>query len=133
MTEDQRSASPGFSFTWVIAASAVHLLLWFVLVGYFVVYVPHQKQVFSDFGVALPQAAILVISLSDLILQAWYLLVPLLFVLVVGVNVAIVAVVRRRGWRIVLLAFLTLSPLGWLVTCHLILSIPLNNLIQGLQ
>jgi hypothetical protein len=139
MTDDQpsRIEQPamrrGFSFAWWIAVSAVHLLLWVMFLGYLVFYVPRQKQIFDDFSVALPKAAILVISLSDLILQTWYLLPPLLLIFVVGVNAIIVALARTPGWRIGLFSFLALIPLGWLLSCHVILSIPLNNLMQGLQ
>ena len=125
--------SPGSIAAWMLASSALHLCLWLVVCCHLCYYVPRQMAFFEDFSVALPPSAILVFELSDLTVSYWYFLFPFVFVSVIGLHVAIVAMTRSRAWRLALIALLAIPPIGWLVGSHLILATALEDLLQNLQ
>jgi type II secretory pathway component PulF len=61
----------------VAATIAVaHLLSGLVLVGWFYLLVPRFKHDFNDFGVEIPALAILIIRVGDVVVNYWYVLVP---------------------------------------------------------
>lgn len=56
--------------------AVVHLLSGLLLVGWFYFLVPRFKHDFNDFGVEIPALAISIIRMSDLVVNYWYLLMP---------------------------------------------------------
>lgn len=130
---DQMTRPQHFSFVWLLAATALHLLLWSIVFAYLCFYVPRQKDLFADFGVSLSSAATLVIQLSDLATAYFPVLVPLAIILVAGVNALIVALVRSRAGRIASFAVLAACPIGWLISCHWVMAATIDRLMQALS
>jgi type II secretory pathway component PulF len=56
--------------------AVAHLLSGMALVGWFYFLVPRFKHDFNDFGVEIPALTILIIRMSDMVVNYWYLLVP---------------------------------------------------------
>ncbi len=53
-----------------------HLLSGLALVGWFYFLAPRFKRDFNDFGVLIPAMATSIIRMSDLVVDYWYLLMP---------------------------------------------------------
>ncbi len=63
-----------------LAASftVLHCLAMFVIVGWWYFGVPQYKKIFDDFGMALSPMAVFEIQVSDLVVNYWYGLVPVI-------------------------------------------------------
>jgi serine/threonine protein kinase len=63
---------------WVIGMAAMHAVVFALVVGFFVFVTPRYVAVFKDMETALPVPTIVVLSISNLMKQWWFVLVPLL-------------------------------------------------------
>lgn len=107
---------------WLLPAVLLHLLAWLIVFGYLNVYVPRLKAIFADYGVDLPQAAMAVIQISDLVVECWPVMAILMVLVVIGVDCLIVLLTRSRAVRATLLLLFLIPPIGWLVSCHVAVS-----------
>lgn len=67
--------------------------------------VPKHKAILDDFGMALPSATILIIRVSDFVVETWFLTVPLGLALLAASVMAVEC--YRRGWSTLSLPWLT--------------------------
>ena len=137
MTENRSDAqsgqSAGATLAGILGAAAVHLCLATIVFFYFYLYVPHQKEVFADFGVALPDAVFVVIRISDLLVSYWHLVLPALILAIPGFDALIMTVTRSRAGRLGLIAVPAILSIGLLLSCHMILKMPMDQLVEQLQ
>ena len=117
---------------WVI----VHSVLWLILMvnAYFVI--PRFKKIFMDFGVELPGPTLLILTVSDWIVDFFYLL-PFILGLAILVDGAVTYALcqpggspgLRRAW----LAYMFALPACVLVFTIIALSTPLAKLATELS
>lgn len=119
--------------TWICVAAGIHLVLWGVVFWYLWEHVPVQKLMFDDLGVPVSAASLAVISLSDLVVIYWYLVVPMVLVIVVGVDYLIASLFRSPVVRATLVALLVVPPVGLVARWNLVLLRDLSGLMEQLR
>ncbi|MFV0443107.1 MAG: type II secretion system F family protein [Planctomycetaceae bacterium] len=88
------------TYVWMVA------LLFAGIIGFCMYYiVPKYKAIFEDFDVELPEASLLLIEVSNLVVSWWFLGVPLILTALLATIFA--GEVFRRGWRSLSLNWLT--------------------------
>lgn len=111
-----------------LGAGLIHCLTALVLVVVLVACVPRHIQLFDEFDADLPHLTVLVISISELAVNYWYLIiVPLMFdcALLVGLSLAPPAYSwLGRAWSTLVL-FFTIVFLGFV---FLSVSLPLERI-----
>jgi type II secretory pathway component PulF len=124
---------PDAKATWICVAAGIHLVLWGVVFWYLWEHVPVQKLMFDDLGVPVSAASLAVISLSELVVIYWYLAVPLVLVIVVGIDYLIVSLFRSPIVRATLTALLVVPPIGLVARWNLVLLRDLSGLMEQLR
>ena len=106
--EDESSNASG---ALIYPATIVPVTL--LIVGFLMYYIiPKFKKIFDDFGTELPQATVLLISISDAIINFWYVFGIPLFYIPVGVFV-FVTMAEYHGWRVMLQSLLGRWFIRW--------------------
>jgi len=118
---------------WLVAALLVHLSLWLGLVIYLCGYVPAQGRVYEDFGLELPVAVELLLSVSSAVRQTWFVIVPLLIVGIVVFDVCICLLIRSVAVRSICLVALVFLPILCFAVWHLLLWNTTQTLIHQLS
>ncbi|HBO44240.1 MAG TPA: hypothetical protein DD670_09970 [Planctomycetaceae bacterium] len=116
--------------------TAMHGILWFVLLGMLLKIVAGFEGIFADFGMELPLATIWAIGLANLAFRFWYLAM-LLIAGLCAVDLALLRVLFARP-KLAFLAWLwatamfvvPLALMAWIVVW---LWIPLVHLIHDLS
>jgi hypothetical protein len=124
---------PDSGATWLCVAAGIHLVLWGVVFWYLWEHVAVQKVIFQDLGVPISAGSLAVIGLSDLVVLYWYLIVPLVLVIVIGVDYLIVSLFRSPVVRATLIALLVVPPIGLVARWNLVLLRDLSGLMESLR
>jgi type II secretory pathway component PulF len=129
----RRESTPESTAIWLCVAAGIHLLLWGVLFWYLWAHVPAQKGTFEDLGVPVSAGTLAIISVSDFVAGYWYLAVPLVLVIVVGVDYLIVSLFRSPVVRAMLVALLVVPPIGLVARWNFVLLRDLSGLMEQLR
>lgn len=71
------------SFGLLVTALVLHVICWCAFLFVLIFLTPRAKEVFENFGVEVPAAVALLMTVSDPFVRYWYLLVPILLMAVV--------------------------------------------------
>lgn len=121
----------GFSRTWGIAHGIAWGLL-FVLLSFGV---PRVEAIFKDFGIGLPGVTVLVIRASHLVVRLFYVLAPLLVILLGTVWFLLDALTKQgevrsaRAWSVLVFV----SPLLLIVLSLVALVLPFSGMHNRLS
>ncbi len=98
LTEDDESVNTGGALIYPAAMIPIACLV----VGFLMYYIiPKFKKIFEDFGTVLPQPTILLIQLSDAVVNFWYVFgLPLFYIPIIVFIFASMA--QYYGWRVML-------------------------------
>lgn len=120
ITEAERPKSTLASqFVWLFVAAGIHLFLWSLLFTLLYWFVPRQKAIFDDFGVAVSVVTMAIIHLSDFVVDYWYLVAPLVAGCVITTDSLAVFLSRKTALRLTCLALLTIPPIVLAVSSYL--------------
>jgi type II secretory pathway component PulF len=118
---------------WFFGASGIHLILWSVLFVLLYAYVPHQKAILDDFGVATSAATRGVIDLSEFVVNYWYLAAPLVTTAVLVVDGLAIFLSRSTTLRLALVLLLTLPPVVLVVASYVFPQYEVSKLMEELS
>jgi type II secretory pathway component PulF len=111
-TEAARSSRQAADVSQLSSVAGAVLYLWMLVlllagVMGFCLYsiVPKYREILADFGVEVPAVTRMVIAASDVMVQGWFLAIPILLVLLAACLAA--AEAHRRGWQNLSLSWLT--------------------------
>ena len=107
LTYDDESGNAGGALIYPAAMIPIACLI----VGFLMYYIiPKFKKIFDDFGTALPQPTILLIQISDTVVNFWYVFgLPLFYIPIV--IFIFVSMAQYYGWRVMLQSVLG----GWFI------------------
>ncbi len=105
-----RDVSGEYSFD-PLAATFLEALGWGALLALLALQVPWTKQLFADFGVDLPEAAVVVFAISDFVVHFVVWLVPLGLVVLFAINAFAFGAIRSTWGRVLWTALMSLLPL----------------------
>jgi type IV pilus assembly protein PilC len=110
LTYDDESANAGGALVYPAAMIPIACLI----VGFLMYYIiPKFKKIFDDFGTELPQPTIVLIQLSDAVINFWYVFgLPLFYIPVI--IFIFVSMAQYYGWRVMLQSVLG----GWFIRWH---------------
>lgn len=109
-----------------------HLVAWCALCFGLYYFVPWYKNVFMDFGVELSAGTLLLIQVSDLVVNYWYLLLPVLGVFTV-VDANIVSSFESQTSRWLWLVLVLAVPLCCILAAAVCISLIMQTLSTDLQ
>jgi type II secretory pathway component PulF len=133
---DEQEAKGTHAVVPAILLAAFHGVLWMVLLGMMLGYVPVFARIFADFDAELPVISIWVWHCSSLSVRYWFLVLPCIAVLCAVDLVVLYALYLRPGLAIgrwLWLALMLLVPLGLMGLTVLATFLPLRSLIQSLS
>ena len=131
-----RETRPIQAFVPAILWAVLHSMLWIVLLGMMLKFVPTFEKIFQDFDAYLPVMTVWTIRSSCFAASYWFLILPVIAVLCVADLIVLCAlylrpkgVVARRLWLVLML----LVPLGFMAWTMLAMYIGLASLTQQLR
>ena len=133
---DEKEAKPARALGPAILLAGFHSLLWIVLLGMMLYYVPSFVKTFADFDVEVPAMTVWVIAWSSLSVRFWYAILPAIAVLCAG-DLAVLYVLYLSP-KVVVLRWLwsglmLLAPLALIGLTVLAIQLPMAGLVQQLR
>jgi type II secretory pathway component PulF len=89
---------PSFTVTALLVAAGV--FLWLGMWGQMLILTPSMKRRFDEFGLQLPAATKLLISLSDWVYANWWLALPAIIAVMVVCGGVLGWLRHHRGWTV---------------------------------
>jgi type II secretory pathway component PulF len=114
-----------------------HLFLWLVFVAIMIFYVPSRQSIFADYKIKVPDMTIVVLELSDWIMEFWFFLMPFLILFLLVADAPIYFFLRiyfkgrspSRLWS----AFMFFLPLAGLGIAFVALWLPYFRALERLS
>jgi hypothetical protein len=134
ITEPDRPESTLASkVAWLFVATGIHLFLWSLLFTLLYWFVPRQKAIFNDFGVAISVVTTAIIHLSDFVVDYWYLAMPVVCAGVIIADCLAIFPTRSTALRLVLLALLAIPPVVLSVLSYMFPQHEVRMLMEQLR
>jgi len=119
-----------------VVTVVVHALLWGGVFGMLVLQVPTFVQIFADFDTQLPVSTQLLITISQLAVRFWFLLIPLMFLGLCVDFFVLFLLYGHQGtgaYRAIWSGAIIIGAIVFMVFVHFSLWMPLNALIENLS
>ncbi len=113
----------------------IHIFLWLAVLGVMIIWVPRFQKTLADFKLKVPWATEVILSVSEWIVQFWFLLSPLLLILFLILDAPVYFLMRLRypskSW--LWSGLMTLLPLAVLSIIFAALLLPQLKVLEGLS
>jgi type II secretory pathway component PulF len=133
LADSRRSASGCRRILAACATFTVHLFVTLVIVTFLAGTVPRYEEIFDDLDVKLPPATQLIIALSRLVANYWYLLVLAFFAIDGPLAIGLQFLPQRMRWlRVCWFDSYLLAAILFLFLGNTMLYIPLTGILASL-